>query len=41
MFVHIEILFAAFFSKNDQGKIPKICLNMAKWLYRHRGILTT
>jgi len=41
MFVHIEILFAAFFSKNGQGKISKNCLNMAKWLYRHRGILTT
>jgi len=39
MFVHIEILFAAFFSKNGQGKISKKCLHMARWLYRHRGIL--
>lgn len=40
MFVHIEVLFAAFFSKNGQEKTSKNCLNMAKWLYRHRGILT-
>ena len=39
MFVHIELLFAAFFSRNGQGKTSKKCLNMAKWLYRHRGIL--
>jgi len=41
MFVYIEVLFAAFFSKGGQGKISKKCLNMAKWLYSHRGILLT
>ena len=39
MFVHIELLFAAFFSKGGQGKISKKCLHMAKWLYSHRGML--
>lgn len=39
MFVHIELLFAAFFSKAGQDKISQKCLNMTKWLYRHRGIL--
>ena len=41
LFVHIELLFAAFFSKNGQGRTSKKCLAMAKWLYRHRGILIT
>jgi hypothetical protein len=37
MFVHIELLFAAFFSKDEQAKISKSCLRMTKWLYRNRG----
>ena len=41
LFVHIELLFAAFFSKNGQGRTSKKCLAMTKWLYRHRGILIT
>ena len=39
MFVHIEMLFAAFFSKEGQAKTAKSCLRMAKWLYRRRGML--
>jgi len=39
MFVHIELLFAAFFSKNGQGKIARSCIGMARWLYRRRAML--
>ena len=41
LFVHVELLFAAFFSKNGQRKTSKSCMHMAKWLYRNRGILTS
>lgn len=40
LFVFIEMLFAAFFSKIGQSAISQSCVDMTNWLYEHQNFIS-